>query len=166
MTEFNPGKVILTNLTNLSKNQYDEALLIVRSASKIPQQSFEKYRMTQVKELSPSSELFGKYLELRRNNNWNEETFDTIYVPQFIDEIVNGSSHETFGEKGHELNQIHRKVMNGKTIAIVCFCDNEFCHRYIVGGLLSGVGLTVVSDRNIDIEKYYRMYIERRKTRV
>ena len=37
--------------------------------------------------LSPTNELLNKYLSLRNQNEWNYETFKSIYVPEFLKQM-------------------------------------------------------------------------------
>ena len=43
----------------------------------------KRQKFIHVPELSPSQILFEKYRELARNNLWNEQTFQSVYLPVF-----------------------------------------------------------------------------------
>ena len=73
--------IVITNIRNLKPNMYDETYAIVRSLKS------SSPWLKQVSVLSPSPNLFHKYMMLKNMGQWSAETFRTIYVPQFIYEI-------------------------------------------------------------------------------
>ena len=85
----------------------DEVWAIVRSLKAKPQ------GVKQVPELSPSWALFKRYLLLRDNNNWNDESFMEIYVPQFLREMKDPAAQA-------KLEELIEKGKNRK-MAILCF---------------------------------------------
>ena len=120
----------------------DEVWAIVRSLKTKP------YGVKQVPELSPSWNLFKKYLSLRDSGNWNNESFMEIYVPQFLHEMKDPAAQAKIAE-------LIEKGKNGK-IAILCFCDNEtMCHRSIIAGILQKEGIRVFTQRS---ENYANKY--------
>lgn len=115
----------------------DEVWAIVRSLKAKPQ------GVKQVPELSPSWALFKRYLLLRDNNNWNDESFMEIYVPQFLREMKDPAAQA-------KLEELIEKGKNRK-MAILCFCDNEAtCHRSIIAGMLQSEGVRVFTQRKED----------------
>lgn len=112
--------------------EFDEAWAIVRSM-KNPVQGVE-----QKAALSPSGSLLGKYLDLKKTGNWNYNTFQTVYVPTFLQEIKSSREAKDL------LNALVKAERQNKHVALGCFCSDErLCHRSIIAGLLQGVGCTV-----------------------
>jgi len=102
-------------------------------------------------ELSPSSNLFGWYLKLKKNGEWDESAFLSSYVPTFLKEIAGNPTAK------EALNTIYFADKEGRNIALGCFCENEAtCHRSIVAGLLQGVGCNVRATD--DYSHYYAAY--------
>lgn len=134
----------ITNIRNLKQNDGSENWAIVRSMKN------PSTWIKQVDILSPSKDLFYKYLDLKKKGQWNQESFDDIYVPQFLYEMRT-SACET-------LNTVYTMDKNGAKISMACFCTDELCHRYIVAGLLQGAGCNVVTDTGKDYSKYFEMY--------
>ena len=158
----NNGGVILTSLSNLKSYSYDRAYFIVRS-NNLSSASLRALKLEPYRVLSPSKELFHQYLDLKAKKNWNQKTFNEEYLPVFIREMVIGCQEENADQKTNALNEIYRRVKTGETVALVCYCKN-LCHRYIVGGLLQGVGLDVVlDDESVDISQYYSMYLKEKE---
>lgn len=137
----------LLNVRDIGNVALDETWMIVRSLKKPINGT------VQVKELSPSYHLFCEYLRLRSSGIWNERSFKELYVPTFLKEI-------TSSQAAHDrLNELFVKSRRGKNIGLVCFCaDEALCHRSIIGGLLSGVGVEVRTTTGSDYGVYYKMY--------
>ena len=122
--------VTVTNIRNIDYLIYDEVWAIVRSL-KNPDQ------MKHVPGLSPSWNLFKKYLELRDTGNWNTDTFQKVYVPVFIKEMQTAVARR-------KLAELIRLDNQGKHICLACFCTNETtCHRSIIAGILQYAGVSV-----------------------
>lgn len=120
--------VTITTMANIDYSAYDEVWAIVRSLK------YTNPNIKHVPELSPSWSLFRKYLSLRENGQWNEETFHNIYVPRFLKEM-----------RGTAQQKLLNELFNTKKhICLACFCPDEcLCHRIIIGGMLQGAGLEV-----------------------
>lgn len=105
----------------------------------------------QLKDLSPSYELLQKYSKLKDKGDWDLETFNEIYVPQFLYEIkINENAKKL-------LNEIYIKQKT-KNIVLTCFCtDENLCHRSIIAGLYQAIGVNVYGVNN-DYSKYYETY--------
>ena len=113
----------------------------------------QKPGMIQVKDLSPSKELFHKYLSLKAVGRWNEATFKEIYVPRFLYEIRSNKKAIDL------LNEIYKIDKAGGDIALVCFCHEEDkCHRSIIAGLLQAVGCNVKTLTGNDYAAYHEMF--------
>lgn len=120
--------VTILRISDVNYNDYDEVWAIVRSLK------YGNPRIRHVPELSPSWALFKTYMRLRDEGKWNEDTFRTVYVPQFLKEM-----------RGREQQKLMNELFNTKKrIALVCFCELEWlCHRSIIGGMLQGAGAEV-----------------------
>ena len=110
-----------------------------------------------IDELSPSKDLFTWFMVTKNNGKWNETAFHDVYVPRFLREM---SSQQDSKDRLNELWSLDKQ---GKTILLVCSCQEEsMCHRSIIAGLLHGVGSNVTSAFGTDISRYdiYRkMYL-------
>lgn len=136
--------LIIASIRNVDQKEYDEVWTIVRSL-KNPR------NMKHVPELSPSWNLFKRYLQLRDSGQWNAEAFKNIYVPVFLREIQASVARK-------RLNEFVWLDRQGKRICLVCFCpEEELCHRSIVAGVLQHVGVHVQGTHN-DYSEYGRSY--------
>lgn len=140
--------ILIKSIRNIDYNACDDVWAIVRSM-KNPSKHIKH-----VPEISPSLNLFFKAKKLMKENQWNKQTFDTIYVPQFLKEM-----HEE--QAINILNKLYQIDKNGGKICLVCFCPDEtMCHRSIIAGLLQGVGCNVQTETSNNYTKYYKMYNE------
>ena len=73
-------------IPKIDETKYDEVWWIVRSPDKIP--TIEKL----VQELSPSKEVFKAYRKAFHLGIFDEEYFQTVYVPDFLDDLVKNQS--------------------------------------------------------------------------
>lgn len=138
----------VTNFNKMPKG-YNEYWAIVRSY-KNPINKIEH-----IDALSPSYNLFQKYLTLRNCGKWNMETFNSIYVPQFLSEIKENQYAKQC------LNYLCEHSEKGERICLMCFCSNEeLCHRSIIAGLLNGVGCDVSTDTGETYSSYYEQYVK------
>lgn len=120
--------VTICSISQVNYAQYDEVWAIVRSLK------YSNPHIRHVPELSPSWALFKQYMSLREEGKWNENTFHSIYVPQFLKEMRGKEQRALLNELFH----------TKKHICLVCFCSiEELCHRSIVGGMLQGAGIEV-----------------------
>lgn len=102
--------------------------------------------------LAPSTALLKKYLDLKKAENWNAQTFHDIYLPQFLSEMRTD-------EARNALNELYKRSKNGETIVIACFCPTEsLCHRSILAGMMQGAGASVMTNTGADYSAYYAMY--------
>lgn len=103
--------------------------------------------MPQWDALSPSYGLLKTYLDLRKKGNWNQQTFDDIYVPQFLKEMK--AYHQ------NDLNMLYTQAKK-QDLVLCCYCQHEeLCHRSIIAGLMQGAGIKVAGK---DYSKYFAMY--------
>lgn len=140
--------VTLANISDMDRESPNQ-LLIVRSARNISPW------MVHVPELSPTKELFFKYLNLKKMGKWNREAFDNIYVPWFLRDIK-----ANVGGSRDMLNNVCIRAREGEDFTLGCMCfDESMCHRSIVGGLLRGAGCLVKTRKDDDYIRYYHMYM-------
>lgn len=131
---------------------YDEIWLIVRSVKNIPKQENVYWKP----ELSPTKNLFFTYLKWKKAGEWNLNTFQNKYVPQFIEELHNPESIKA-------LNELYYAALN-KNMLCVCYCPTEeLCHRSIIKGLLQGAMEkyqkgTYIMDSSNDYSHYYALF--------
>ena len=131
-------------ISQINSDDYDEVWWIVRSLHKEPGR--EKY----IPELSPSKELFRSYRNVFHAGQFNEEYFMTIYVPQYLQELVVNK------EAVHILSLLKEESLQ-KNIMLGCYCENEkLCHRSIVAGILLGMGANIETD--VRYLKYYKWF--------
>ena len=140
--------ITIENIRNVRQGQYDEVYAIVR---------YYKGHSEWIKhmpDLSPSQPLWTRFHQLRLSKQWNADTFRNIYLPRFLSEMHGKAARE-------KLNELVKLDREGKSVALVCFCQDEaLCHRSIVAGLLKGVGCNVVAPSGADYTEYYKLYIE------
>lgn len=137
--------IAIKNIRDVNYAGYDEVWAIVRKMQR------PNPNIIQVPALSPSWDLFSKYMDLKNNNNWNAETFRTVYLPQFLNEMHSAEARA-------ELNKLYKLDKAGRNICLVCYCvDETLCHRSIIAGLLQGVGCNVVGVK-ADYSSYYTQY--------
>lgn len=104
--------------------------------------------------LSPSISLLNLVNNLRKNGNWNKETFNRYYVPNFLYEMK-------ARDKRKRLTAIYKEGINSDII-LLCHCsEEELCHRSIIAGFLQGAaketGIELVNCNN-DYSEYYNMF--------
>lgn len=135
--------ITIRNIRNAILENYDEVWAVVRSPKQLP------VNVSWVPELSPSWDLFKSYLEWRKSGIWNKETFDALYVPQFIKEMKQPVARE-------KLKELAAKSQAGKQICLCCFCTDEtICHTSILAGILQSE--TEVRTA-LDYSKYRKLY--------
>lgn len=128
-------------VSELNESQYDENWLIVRQPDEFP--PFVKHEPM----LSPSPELFRKYRDAFHAGEFNQEYFDLVYVPQFLEELAGN-------EQAIEiLDELVYKSFE-KNIFLACYCENEsMCHRSIIAGVLLGMGAEI--ETNYEYRTYF-----------
>lgn len=130
-----------------SKLICDEIWLIVRSLKDLDYN--KEIPMMYVPELSPSPELYQKFLEWKSQGKWNNKIFSSEYVPQFLKEL-------SFPEAKEALEKLLTESRN-KNIMLSCYCkDESICHRSVVAGVLQGMGAQTYN--LADYSHYYEEY--------
>lgn len=140
--------IAIKSIRNVRYKEFDEVWAIVRSM-KSPSEHIKH-----VPDISPSLNLFFKAKRLMKENQWNKQTFDKIYVPQFLQEMNTQPAYDI-------LNKIYQIDKTNGKLCLVCFCPDEtMCHRSIIAGILQGVGCDVHTEINNDYRKYYKLHRE------
>lgn len=139
--------VTLANISEMDRNLPNQ-FLIVRSAKTISPW------MVHVPELSPTKELFFRYLDMKKNGRWDRTAFEEFYVPWFLRDIK-----ANVGGSRDVLNNVCLRAGKGEDFTFGCMCTEEsMCHRSIIGGLLLGAGCSVLTKEEKDYARYYDMY--------
>lgn len=93
----------------------------------------------QVKELSPSWDLFTEYRRLKESEEWNLDSFNRIYRPRFMSEMK-ASIAQSYLKKLRDANG---------NILCVCFCQDEnCCHRGLIKEILKYNGVEVYESKS------------------
>lgn len=138
--------ITISSISSIDYTEYDEIWAIVRSLRN------PNPHIKQVADLSPSKDLFYKYLGWRNAGQWNKEKFQEHYVPQFMRELKNPSAMRL-------LSKLWDMDKADKKICLACFCtDEELCHRSIIAGILQGSGCHVNGVKH-DYSNYYKSYM-------
>jgi hypothetical protein len=89
--------------------------------------------------LTPSAKLLSQMKELEKNGDWNEESFQTLYRPQFLKE------KEADANAKKELLWIAGQLTQGLDIYYACYCQKcEICHRSLVARMFEKVGFSTI----------------------
>lgn len=116
----------ISNIRLLSA-RYDKVYLIVRSLGK--RNLIVANNIIHLPVLSPSWNLFTKYLDACKQKQFSEQWFKDVYVKQFLSEMQQCKD---------ALNKLYQEAQT-ENIAIACYCKEEnLCHRSIIMGLLQG----------------------------
>lgn len=136
----------------IALNPNTKAIAIVRSL----RSGYEGVEQWQ--ELSPSVGLLSTFCEWKKDPRWSQkgyqkEKFRMEYVPEFLRQIRNDpAAHDA-------LVRIWQMDHDGANVFLACFCsDEELCHRSIVAGLLSGIGVRVATRTGRDYIEYYDQF--------
>lgn len=98
-----------------------------------------------VRSLSPSPQLFQHYLREWKGTNPNE--WWPLYENVFLSELRKE-------EKLRSLRDIYKKLLLGKDIVLLCFCeDHRYCHRRLVGEFFEPYGVVAVELNPIKTEQ-------------
>lgn len=123
--------ITITSIQHIKAAKYDEIWAITRSNKRLPAQ------VIHVPELSPSWDLFQYYLNQKKADKWTMETFQTVFVPQFLQDLTAYIAQT-------KLTELIQKHLQGKHICLYCVCPNEeTCHRSILAGILQWLTKTL-----------------------
>lgn len=116
--------IYLDSMKNIKnyEDKVSKVWCIVRSLKFPPRLNHAS--IIQVPDLSPSYDLFKRYLDLRNKGLWNQSSFDTIYKPQFLREL---------NENQNTMQLLNTLAKSDENILLLCFCeDKNTCHRSII----------------------------------
>lgn len=134
------GKLYLLDVTNMNSAEIVNIkykMFIVRSCKNDIYYRQKGWYI--VPTLSPSPQLFQRYLSLRKDNNWNINTFNSIYVPQFKEQMKIDLAMK------RDLNAVLALLKAGHDVAFMCYCQEDvMCHRYILGEAYKIRGIEVI----------------------
>lgn len=89
--------------------------------------------------LTPSKDLLFHAKKLEKEGTWNEESFKTVYLPNFLKSIRNKE------EAKDEIREIANALNEGQNVYYACYCGNhKICHRGIVGDIFERNGYQVI----------------------
>ena len=136
----------ITNIKRCHIPDYDKIFLIIRSTASLERKKSKLLDIADhMPDLSPSKDLFYKYLNHEKNGTWNKEVFENEYKPVFLKELAHNFDAMDC------LRILKQFDKEGKKIALLCFCQDEnLCHRKIVGEILRENGCNVIFDEDID----------------
>ncbi len=127
-----------------ASTDYDENWMVVRALKTVPPHAIHEPR------LSPSRQLFYRYLDAKSEGRFNAEWFQQVYVRAFLRELFSDRANMEL------MDRLYRDSFT-KNILLACFCaDEALCHRSILAGLLAGVGARIECDAGY--LKYYGMF--------
>lgn len=88
--------------------------------------------------LSPSKQLFSDVQVLKDKGEWNEEKFQSFYVPRFREEMSKPKPQKY-------LNRIAEILDSGEDVVFACYCgkDKTMCHRHVISALIEERGYPV-----------------------
>ncbi len=123
---------------------YDENWLVVRSLRTVPPHAIHEPR------LSPSRQLFHRYLDAKSEGRFDAEWFRQVYMRAFLRELLSDRANMEL------MDRLYRDSFT-KNILLACFCaDEALCHRSILAGLLMGAGARIECDTGY--VRYYGMF--------
>ncbi len=107
----------------------DINLFIVRSCKSVPK------GFTHIPGLAPSSELFYKYWDWKKHNQWPSKWPE--YVNAFVEEMKQP-------EMAKLIRLIKERLDQGKSVQLTCFCPDElYCHRSLIAELFEHWGYII-----------------------
>jgi uncharacterized protein YeaO (DUF488 family) len=119
------------SIKDIDKSKYDEIWIIARKIGNV-QTGGNIYHVPQ---LAPSYDLLNRYLSWRSQGIWNKDQFDTVYIPQFLNEMQMPMAQQYL--------RLLQSKSKEKDVLICCFCSDEsMCHRTLVKGIIESMNNT------------------------
>lgn len=141
------GSIRICRVQNLGRIKADVKIAAVRELSKPIDGALV------CPELAADGFMSDLKAAAKADNTWNPSKFVGEYVPLYMRRLCLPEARQT-------LNRIYKAVKAGKTVAIACYCADEFvCHRVVIAGLFQGLGLEVTGVK-ADYSAYYDMWRE------
>lgn len=135
----------VSNIANIDLENFDEILLIVRKLDR------PLGNARHIVELSPSPGLFKEYRRVYHEGMFNDDYFQNVYVPRFLQEL-------SVNKEALKLLKILCEESERKNIVLCCYCKNEnLWHQSLIAGILLEMGAV------IDTELSYVRYFEKFK---
>lgn len=98
-----------------------------------------------VTSLSPSDQLFQSYVRSWRHKPQDE--WWPLYEKRFMNEMKTA-------EKLHGLRAVYKRLLMGRNIVLICFCDDHrICHRRLVGEFFEQFGVEPIELNPIKTEQ-------------
>ena len=130
-----------TSIKQLNPKLYDEVWIVTRTLKYKPAGN----NVFWIQDLSPSYELLNKYITWRRAGIWNEDTYNELYKPVFLKEMLDSRTCRDW------LNQLYLKDKQGKHICLVCYCeDYNLCHRKLLVELIDQAKIQMNNKKGVD----------------
>lgn len=108
---------------DINPDKYDQIWLVVRKLMSPVKNT--KGNIYHIDTIAPSQKLLYDTLEMKRKKTWNQETFDKIYAPRYLKEML----------EIEPMLQLQKLAELSKTqdILIACYCkDENLCHRSLI----------------------------------
>lgn len=108
---------------DINPDKYDQIWLVVRKLMSPIKNT--KGNIYHIDTIAPSQKLLYDTLEMKRKKTWNQETFDKIYAPRYLKEML----------EIEPVLQLQKLAELSKTqdILIACYCkDENLCHRSLI----------------------------------
>ena len=116
------------SIKDIDKSKYDEIWIIARKIGNV-QTGGNIYHVPQ---LAPSYDLLNRYLSWRSQGIWNKDQFDTVYTPQFLNEMRMPIAQQYL--------KLLQSTSKEKDVLICCFCNDEsMCHRTLVKSIIESM---------------------------
>lgn len=133
------GKLYTSNPTGLKYLKEEAEIWQIMRAG------FEIENALRVKELSPSDGLFQTYI--RKWKDQPSEKWWHLYEERFQQEM-------NTDEKIHGLRAVYKRLLTGKNIVLICFCDDHrICHRRLVGEFFKPYGVEAIELNPVNSEQ-------------
>ena len=108
---------------DINPDKYDQIWLVVRKLMSPIKNT--KGNIYHIDTIAPSQKLLYDTLEMKRKKTWNQETFDKIYAPRYLKEML----------EIEPMLQLQKLAELSKTqdVLIACYCkDENLCHRSLI----------------------------------
>ena len=111
------------NFRDIKPEKYDQIWVVVRRLTSKFKNPLNNIHHVDI--IAPSQSLLFDTLDMKRKNQWNQETFDKIYTPRYLSEMTQPGPKA----KLQELAELSKT----QDILVVCYCTNENeCHRSLI----------------------------------
>lgn len=134
------GKLYTSNVAGLKKTKNSASILAITRAG------YEIQGTEIIRDLSPSEDLFHRYLSEWRNKMDNKEWWP-LYEKQFLTELK-------MENRIQALREIYKKLLRGQDVVLMCYCkDHRYCHRRLVGEFFKEYGVEAEELNPVKVEQ-------------